>query len=152
VSTFLQSVTAVLVMQRLGPAALLAGTAAGLLLRIAAAFRFAAGSVRESGDTAAFVSSLLPNWRCGVATCAFYALVLNACRRRRVCAVLVACGAVAAASNSKLQAAPFSQRAVLIHLTVGLGAAVVAGLAALRWEQDTLTALRVALRPDSKRE
>jgi hypothetical protein len=64
VSTVLQSVTGILAARRLGPAALLAGTAAGLLLRIAAALRFAVASDGASnGDTAGFVFSLLPRRR-----------------------------------------------------------------------------------------
>lgn len=65
VSTVLQSVTGILASRRLGPAALLAGTAAGLVLRIAAALRFAVASdgARKDGDTVAFISSLLPRRR-----------------------------------------------------------------------------------------
>jgi hypothetical protein len=65
---------------------------------------------------------------------------------------LAACGLLAAASNSALQAASFSPRAALIHLGVGLGVATVAGVAALRWERSTLTAVRAALQADRKRD
>ena len=69
---------------------------------------------------------------------------------RRTSVVLAACGLAAAASNAALQAAPFSQRAALVHLAVGLGVASVAAMVALRWEQDTLGAVQAALRAESK--
>ena len=66
--------------------------------------------------------------------------------------MLVACGLAAAASNGALQAAPFTRQGMLTHLVVGVGVAALAGGAALRWERDTLAALRTALRSEGKRD
>jgi hypothetical protein len=156
VSTAVQSVTGIVASQHLGPAALLAGMAAGLLLRIVAALRFAVsadGKATES--TVYFMRSLLPKHRCA------HPLVLQTCSQSdgtpstvycRTAVVLAACGLTAAASNAALQAAPFSQRAALVHLAVGLGVALAAGLVALRWERGTLSAVQAAMRAEGKRK
>ena len=72
VSTVVQSVTGIIASQQLGPAALLAGMAAGLLLRIVAALRFAvAANSKATGATADFMLSLLPRHRCAQASRAY---------------------------------------------------------------------------------
>lgn len=152
VSAVAQTATGVLALHRFGPAALLAGMAAGLLLRIGAAFRFAVAAHDEaSSDCVAFVVSLLPERRYVLALRAVVAH-LSMCRCRRMCLVLLAGAVTTAASNSALQAAPFSARRALYHLAVGLVVAAVSGFAALRWERDTVAAVRATLRAGSKRD
>jgi hypothetical protein len=67
-STAVQTATGIIASQHLGPAALLAGMAAGLLLRIVAALRFAVAANSKATDaTADFMLSLLPRHRCAQA-------------------------------------------------------------------------------------
>ena len=151
-STAVQTATGIIASQHLGPAALLAGMAAGLLLRIAAALRFAVtADAKATGSAADFMRSLMPKPRCAQP----YVLCSRrttdgAVSNRRTCVVLAACGLAAAASNTVLQATPFSQRSALVHLAVGFGVALAAGLVALQWERDTLSAVQAAMRAESK--
>lgn len=107
VSTLLQSVTGILASQQLGPAALLAGMALGLLLRIAAALRFAvAVSDAASAGTAAFVSSLLPKRRCVLGCLRWFESSLSLSLQNSCCA----CGMRLGGRNKQRRAA---SRAVL---------------------------------------